>query len=277
MHSTKLKTKTPNMENKMACLILILIIGPYAFCQSDNFLPKGLEISFSTNLETNKESRFSFRKRTEIGFNTSLKYHWGGIQNKQSIDVSFGKNFRSLKNNLVIFNFLKPTIVYTFQRKVNNFFLGGFADIGALLAFPRGWTGDNAIAYTLWTSLGVSAEYYKAISSKKESAFFLKLRFPLISYVVRPAYGFPYPEKFIRDGTFDFQRQNMGKYILTSGKITSLHKFQNILFDLGYLLHITKKRHQVGLTYTLEYLRYNEVRDVMQFRNGIKLFSIFKF
>ncbi|MEM6377843.1 MAG: hypothetical protein AAF705_06505, partial [Bacteroidota bacterium] len=100
---------------------------------------------------------------------------------------------------------------------------------------------------------------------------------PLLTYVIRPAYGLPYPEDFLEDGTFDFQRTGMTGTLLTSGKIRSLGYFQQFRFRLGLASLLTSQQHEIGLSYLFDYLNVKDIKPVRQIKNGLQLSGTFKF
>lgn len=267
------------MKIRLIILVLVLFHVFKAASQEDNTSTRGILIGYAFNNENFKDTRLTFRNRVESGFTGRILFFWGKNQNRHSVELSFGKNVAKRKKEMVAFTNLRPELIYTYHKKIATFLVGGYFDVGSLLSFPVGlWAGNNSISYTNWSSLGLSVELHKRLPYNKERfAVLSRLRTPIVSYVTRPSYGLPYPTGFVEDGVFDFQRTGMGKYVLSSGEITSFNRFQKVYFELGLTSRFTKKQHEVGLSYVLDYLKVRDVKGVRQVKNSIQVFSEIKF
>ena len=237
------------------CTILLFLQG--IIYGQDAAKTKAFVIEYGGNLQTSLDQRFVSQPKTHLGFNFNLGYEFGKNNRLNTLELSFSKNVADF-TKLVEFTNLKPEFRYTHTRAIKGkaIHLGGFYDVGTFLIFPRNnWDGNNEITYTIWSSLGIAAKWNKPITLKKKE---LMLRasgsLPILGYVIRPAYGLPYTENFLEDGTFDFKRTGLAKAILTSGKIRTLNRFMNYKADIGLALPFGKKAHQVGLTYAWELL-----------------------
>ncbi len=266
------------MKSKLTLIALFLCIGQ-VYSQSDTTSSRGITINYSFNNESFEDTRFSFRNRVEPGFTSSLLLFWKKNRSRHSFRLGFGKNFPQRAGELVAFNNLRPEFIYTYQREIANWYVGGYFGLGSLLSFPTGlWAGNNNISYSIWGSVGLATEFQKRLPFNNERfAIFSRLRIPIVSYVIRPSYGLPYPEDFIEDGVFNFQREGMGRYVLSSGNLNSLNTFQKAYFEVGFSSYFAKKRHEIGLSYILDYLKIDEVKEVKQVKNGIQLSTNFKF
>ena len=145
-------------------------------------------------------------------------------------------------------------------------FIGGYYDIGTLLNFRRGvWADENSINYTIWSSLGISSQYNKPIKfNDKQINWNTKFSVPLLTYLVRPSYTFPYPDNYLENGVFNFDQSGLGSEIITGGKFVSFDKFLNMGFQTGFSLPTNNKNWELGLNYSFNYLQTNELKPVFQ-------------
>ncbi|MEM1326047.1 MAG: hypothetical protein AAGI23_08845 [Bacteroidota bacterium] len=267
---------SPKRYSHLLALGLLFLCFTKAQAQSADSSSNGFLIAYIQNTETTQEERMTYRKYTQPAFNLALQYFWEKQDKRQAIELRLGKNLNVIGTRFMTFQHLRPNMSYTYERKRGGLLLGGYVDIGSLLHFPlRNWEGNNTISYTMWSSMGFSGSWRQALSKDNKFSAQARLRFPLVAYVIRPAYGLPYPDNYLEDGTFDFQRKEMTRHLLTSGKMSTLDRFQQILFEAGLSMHITEKQHQIGLSYVLDYLNYNEEKDIQQLRNGLQLSGIF--
>lgn len=217
---------------------------------------KAISIEFGGNLQTSLEQRFVSQAKKHPGFNFTLGYEFGKENRHNQLELNFSKSTLDF-SKIADFLHLKPEFRYTHMRAINgkSIHLGGFYDIGALLTFPRNsWTGNNTISYSIWSSLGVAAKWKKSITIKEKSLIIRASgSLPIVGYVVRPAYGLPYTENFLEEGTFDFKQTRLAKAIITGGKIRSLNSFTNYKADIGLALPFGKKGHEVGIQYAWEF------------------------
>ncbi len=169
---------------------------------------------------------------------------------------------------------LRPEIKYDYLRIIHkNKAIGGYIDLCSLIAFRRGkGTSENGISYCLWSSLGISAQINKTINiSKKTINWNNKVSLPIISYVVRPSYSFPYSDNFIQEGTFNFARSGLAKAIVTGGNLKDITAFSNIRFQTGLNYIADNKKWGYGLHYSFGYLQTKELKPLFQFNHQISL------
>ncbi|MEM8526890.1 MAG: hypothetical protein AAGG68_19775 [Bacteroidota bacterium] len=268
------------MNSRLIFIAILLFYFGQIFSQVASSSSKGIAISHTINQENFKDERLSFRNRTSTGFTSQLSFFWDKKNTRQTINLGFGKNTRSNDTGMVSFENLRPRLTYAYQRILHNFHVGGTLNVESLLSFPVSgrWAGNNSISYTIWSSIGLSTAFHQPLFFKKQKfALISEFHLPVLSYVVRPSYGLPYPEDFLKDETFDFQRKNMTASLLTSGKIRSLNQFQQLNFRVGFSSFLSSKQHEIRLSYSFDYLKLRDVKSVRQMKNGLQLLGIFKF
>lgn len=103
--------------------------------------------------------------------------------------------------------------------------LGGSADVWAN-ARMFGNRENNPISYEAGSALNVGARISRSFTSRfsRLNASFQVL-LPAVAYVIRPAYGVPYPEAFLQDGVFNHQDEGLIGPMLTSGKVENITTF----------------------------------------------------
>jgi len=203
------------------------------------------------NIQTALDRRFTANAQIHLGFHTKTGFEFGNSKKLNRIELHFAKNFEKLNFNYFVN--LDSGLRYTHlrQTKVNHLKIGGYFDIGSFLIFPKGrWSDNNPITYTMWSSLGITANWQKLVKiGQKKMLLSIEGALPLMSYVIRPAHAHPYPENYLVDGIFDFERTDMGKYLLKSGKLKTLNQFNNFVAKSALSVPFGKKQHQIGLSY----------------------------
>lgn len=202
-------------------------------------------------IQTALDQRFTANAQTHIGFYTNTGFEFGKNQRLNRIEIHFAKNFE--QPDFTYFINLHTGLRYTHLRptRVNHLKLGAYLDVGSLLIFPDGlWSENNPISYTMWSSLGLAAQWQQPIMIKqKKMTLSIEGALPLLSYVIRPAHAHPYPENYLVDGIFDFGRTDMGKYLIKSGRLKTLNQFNNFIAKSTLSVSFGKKAHQIGLSY----------------------------
>jgi len=260
---------------KIKLILLLLLFSTFLFSQDEKKGKHYFHIDYGLNHQSILEQRFSSLPLHFTGFNTRLAYSWENEKSLQSVTTDFSKTTTKGKVSL-FFNVLNPELRYTNWRlrKDKNIHFGGYWDAGTVLQFPSGnWAGDNEISYTIWSSLGLSALYRKEIQLFNRP-FLIKgeASFPLFTYLIRPAYGFPYSENFLQDGIFDFKRTGLGGYIIKSGKLRTVNAFQNVKLNSSLALPLTAKQHQIGLHYQWSFLYAKGEKSISYAQHHLTLF-----
>lgn len=216
-------------------------------------------------IPSTKETHYSSNFRSGIGYHVQLGYERSSLKSINKISTSFLKASQG-KGNVSYSNLLRPQLSYEHLRllKDKGIHIGGQLDIGSLLNFRRGtWPNENSINYTIWTSIGIAAQYDKSLNIKKRKlSWTTTISAPLLTYLIRPSYTFPYTDNYLESGVFDFGRSGLGKKIITGGKINSLNRFLNLKIQSGIILPFEKSKWQFGISYTYNYLHTNEIKPV---------------
>lgn len=149
------------------------------------------------------------------------------------------------------------TLRYEYSRALaglQGVYVGGYVDISVLLLERSGlWTDPGAaLSYVMSSSLGGLIRYSAPLGeswSVNTSA-----HLSLLNYVVRPAFGFPYPASFLRDGRFSFDLNGLAGDIVQSGVVQTLDKFVNTAFSAEITKDVGDSGHKLGLLYVGNYL-----------------------
>jgi len=156
---------------------------------------------------------------------------------------------------------IRPEIYYSYERKVKDgIWLGGFFDNNTLLNFPTNTSSvfnSNPISYTIAQSIGPRVSYLKSLDNNKINLR-TSAQVSLLSYVVQPAFGHPYPSQFLEEGKFNPTREGMAWPLTKSGKIATVNKFNSFRVELGFFYHINNSL-KIGVDYNLN-IQYANTR-----------------
>jgi len=247
------------VKNNLLCL-LCLCISLASSAQKNN----RLLIEAGMSLQKVLEKRFTADAQYESNFHSNFHYEFGKKANINRITLGLAANTPNKQNSTDIIQVLGE-FKYTHLRPLKqSHYLGFFVDNGNAFSIPiTAWSGNNSLSYSLWASVGLASYWEKNISiNNRQIIASFDAAIPLLGYVVRPAYGHPYAENFLEDGTFNFDRIGMGKYILTSGKIRSLNSFRTINTKASIAIPFGEKAHQIGLAYAWKYVHIGNDRPI---------------
>lgn len=123
---------------------------------------------------------------------------------------------------------------------------------------------NNPVSYDAGSaiSLGTRASHsFSGRFSRLAASFHLLI--PVVAYVIRPAYGVPYPEAFLKDGVFNHQDEGLVGPMLTSGKLKTIDGFfrTQTTTSLTYSFSGTKS---IRLSYSWEYYHIPSALPVRQ-------------
>ncbi len=214
-----------------------------------------------------KETHYTSKYRNGIGYTFQIGY------DKQTSRSITGLSFMFLyssqgKKNISYSTILRPEVKYEFLKSTSRSGLkvGGYYDIGTVLNFRRGiWSIENGINYTIWSSLGFSTQYSKHIKYKEKCIDWnTEFSIPVLSYLIRPSYTFPYTDNYLENEVFNFDRSGLGKSIITGGKLVTLDKFIYLGFQTGVSIPSKNKFWEFGLRYSFKFTQTNEVKPMHQ-------------
>ena len=166
---------------------------------------------------------------------------------RHQFSFRYSQKMRTL-DDVLEYDFFKPDFFYSFQKRQDDFWIGGFVNLSTLVSLPKSTTshfGNTPVNYTMANSIGLSMAYDHCFNGSNW-ALNTDVHLPLASYVIRPAYGHPYPKKYLEEGTFSPTRSGMTGPLLRSGKLLTLNKFQAFKINLS-ISYLINERVRVGL------------------------------
>ncbi len=233
------------------------------------------EFAFSTGpvFQRFQDSRHSsiFRNATGV-VNGGLSYRYGKKHyNKIGLNFATGQTnqqFASSERNMYFNLCFEQLRQIKSQHQVQ---IGGFVDLGGILQFRSGnwFDAGTGMSYGFWSSFGLAAR--KSFQWGKNWQASIAARTPLLAYVVRPAYGFPYPPSFLKEGRFSFELDNVGTELLKSGEIQTIHQFANLQISPKISKNFGTKQHELGVGYQFNYLFFSGVKPMAGFQHQVSL------
>jgi hypothetical protein len=249
------------MKNRIILIAFLGLISTIAQAQNHFFVQVGVA------LQNTKEMRIARGFKRSAGSYLNIGYERQTPKSINRISLLF---MHSRRSNVVTFNNLTPEVRYEYLQRKGNWAIGGYADVGTMLSLASGaWANENAFSYCIWSSVGASASYEKRIGQNR--VWQTKFSLPVLSYVVRPSYTFPYSDNFLTDEKFDLGRQGLAKAILTGGKLQAIGQFSNIKFSTAIHTTSANKKWDYGLQYQLSYLHASGLKALSQVNHQIGL------
>lgn len=226
---------------------------------------KGRSITINAGLSFNgiKDNRFSAINYKSMTPTYGLVFRKWTNNTRQEFDLRFSMHTQVDQSRLLSLKFMRPYFSYSLQKRVKDTWVGGFINHNTLLTYPSSRTGhfgNNPISYTIANSIGPKVTWSNGFNFPNDQKINItsSLETALLSYVIRPAFGHPYPERFLESGDFTPTRKGMAGALLKSGKVMTVNKFQSIrlVFGLSYFLNDNVG---IGLNVNLDYQRTNDV------------------
>jgi len=224
----------------MRTILLSIILLPFTLLSQseiDFYNSNSLKIGIGFSRSAIKDLRLSNSTFNRIAPKYTIGYIQANENRISSIDFSFS-SFLAGQNTLLALKNLNIGIDYSYQRKVNkNIWIGGFLDHRTLLNFPKSKTwlyNNNPISYTLSQSIGPKITYGKQMGKLSGLAEF---QTALLSYLVQPIYGHPYPDKFLDEEVFNPNLSGLAGPLLKSGKVVSLNKYRSFKLKMSLVYH----------------------------------------
>ena len=228
----------------------------------EDHLHQEIGIRFGTSFTAYNEARYSAMTKKYIQPKIGLVYSKWNEKKREELSLSYTSTFQPSNPKNLWYKIIHPEVNYTYQRKVDDAWIGGFFQSSTILNFPKNGKklfGNNPISYTIANSLGVAVDLVEPLLENDNRRLDLILggRTALLSHVIRPNYGHPYPEHYLQEDVFTPTRSGLGKSIPKSGKLRTLDKFQNMKLVLG--LNFYYKDHlKVGVQYERNFQRIKE-------------------
>lgn len=245
--------------------ILTLLFGTTLYAQKVD--SQSYFLNFGVAIPSTKETHFTSNFRRGVGYNVQMGYERKSLKSTNRFSVLFLQANQG-KGNISYSTILRPEIKYEHLRSINEngLWIGGYYDIGTLLNFRRGiWGSEKGINYTIWSSVGVSSQYNKQIRlMDKQFRWNTRFSIPILTYLIRPSYTFPYPDNYLQSGVFSFDRNGLGKKIVSGGNFVTFDKFLNVSFQTGISIPTENKKWEFGINYSFNYMQTNELKPVFQ-------------
>ncbi len=224
---------------------------------------KELTIGIGISKVSILDNRYSAKTFSFIQPSYHIGYKWQNNDTRQSIVLDFKMNQKYDKTKILDLSFIMPTMGYSLQKRSGDLWIGGSIKSATILNFPRSKTGhfnNSPISYTFANSIGPKISYTYtpedsrfSIDTDVETAF--------LGYVIRPAYGHPYPSRFLDSGRFTPTREGMTGPLLGSGKIMTLGKFNSIKLVLG-LSYMVNDNIKFGLNMTVDHISVSDINQL---------------
>jgi len=250
-----------NSKSLITALFVFLFVAPI-IAQEDIITRKEIGIQVGTSFTAIHETRYSNLTKRYVQPKYSLYYQkWNNKKRSEFLlDFTMTTNLKNPQN--LWFKIIHPEVLYTYQRKVNKNWIGGYFHSSTVLNFPKNTKklfGNNPISYTIAQSLGLAVNRTESLIEKTNYRLDANLgtKIALLSHVIRPIHGHPYPEHFLQEDVFTPTRDGLGSSISKSGKIQTLDKYQNMKLTLG-LNYIYKNRLKVGFQYQGNFQKIKE-------------------
>jgi len=205
---------------------------------SPSKMTKEIGIQLGVSFAQVKEERFSALTKKMIMPQAALIFTRYNDKRREQWELGYTTSRIKGQSNTLQYKIIRPEITYNYQRQIKGHWVGAFFQSSTLLNLPKsnlpGYV-NNPISYTINQSLGLS--YSKSSQLHKTDNhvvnFDTEAKMALINYLIRPAYGHPYPDKFLQEKTFNPTKEGMGSAIAKSGKIKTVNKYQSFKVVLG--------------------------------------------
>lgn len=154
-------------------------------------------------------------------------------------------SIESRNGGLLGLNSIRPNINYSYEWSIKDgIWVGGFFESNTLLNFSVERSGvftNNTINYIISESIGPRVTYSKRWFSEdvERAEFRSSVQASLLSYVIQPAWGHPYPTQFLKEGTFNPERNGMAWPIVKSGKLVSPVKHASFRIEFGFFYRVS--------------------------------------
>ncbi len=223
-------------------------------------------IGFSPNFQSTKETRYTSNFRFGLAYVGTLGYSNYNEKRNIFVETEFAsatlgaKNISSTRNLQAGLQFS-----YIFQR-ADRINFGPDLQVGSLLQFRNGVrSSNNSISYLIWNSLGITANKPFIIGSRPCN---LIGSLPLISYVIRPSYSFPFTDRFLLQENYNLGLEDLRSNIVKGGKLRTLNSFVHLKLGIESY-YFVKKNFGASIRYQFSYLSYLKQKSLFQFTHQL--------
>ena len=175
---------------------------------------------------------------------------------RHQFNFKYALKTKGANEGLLNFTFHRPEFYYSLQKKSGDIWIGGHINFNTLLTFPStstGLFGNSPISYTIASGIGPSISYGTgSLFGQEKLSFQSDLNVSLLSYVIRPEQGHPYPAEFLEPGVFTPTRAGMAGSLLRSGTIKTIDKYQSIRINFG-IFYAVSSSFRVGMNARVDY------------------------
>ena len=235
---------------------LILNSGLTQNAETNPYLNREIRIKTGVSFIKNLENRFSTNKHRSLSPSFSFSYTKTKLESISELEIGFVTN-KANRANKLDFKFIRPVVNYSYAKKIKNgFWLGGFFESNTLLNFPVTKSylfNNNPIAYTIAQSIGPKVFFDHQINGLGNNPLIFagSVQSSLLSYTIRPGFGHPYPEQFLRENVFTPTRKGIAGPLMRSGKIVLPNKYRSLKVKLG-ISYFLNDHIRVGMEYTFD-------------------------
>jgi hypothetical protein len=250
-------------------LLFFAALINFNFCLGQN-LGGSLTIDPGYSIMQVKDTRHSSVFRTAQGWNFGLKYELQGERSANALGFKFVQIAGSLDKGFATnVSALEIQIFYEHLRtlKNKNWQIGAYLDHGFYLTdrYAGNWYGsvdDPTFSYVIWSSLGLTGKYHKALGENWHLN--LKAALPLIAFTERPAYAFVFPEDHYSFN--DFYLLFQPEYF-ERAQFRTFTQFTNLQLQTGLQHRIGKRGSAIGLNYQWSYLFAAGVKPLFRYNH----------
>lgn len=228
------------MKFILSIAITLVFVG--TLIGQENSIRNEITIKVGFSRTAIKDARISALTQKTWSPKYGMSYRKANAKRISQLDFEF-TNVNSKNGTLLNLSSIIPKVNYSYKRKVDNgLWVGGFIDHITLLNFPKTRTSlfnNNTISYLMTASIGPSISYDKSdLFGVDKLNFRTDAQAPLLSYVIQPEFGHPYPRKYLEQDTFSPTRDGLAGPLLKSGRLVTINKFRslNISFSFQYLV-----------------------------------------
>ena len=250
-----------NLKSVLVFTFVLLIVLPLA-AQNDNKLHREFGIKFGTSFTAYNETRYSAITKNYKQPKIGLVYAKWNDKKREEFYASYTSTFSNPNPQNLWYKIIHPEVVYSYQRKVANTWIGGYYHSSTLLNFPKNdkkLFGNNPISYTIANGLGIAINHAESLleNDNRRLDIYGGAKMALLNYVIRPSYGHPYPEDYLQEDVFKPTRAGMGKSVAKSGKFRTVDKYQSMKLVMG--LNFYHKDHlKIGVQYERNFQKVRE-------------------
>ena len=251
------------MKNlKLVIIVLFVAIMSISLAAQTDHLHREFGIRIGTSFTAYNEARYSAMTKKYFQPKVGLVYTKWNDKKREELSINYTSTFKPSNPNNLWYKIIHPEVNYTYQRKVANTWIGGFYQSSTILNFPKNGQrlfGNNPISYTIANSIGLATDYAETLTENDHQRLDINAgaKVALLSHVIRPIYGHPYPEHYLQEDVFTPTRSGLGKSIPKSGKIRTLDKYQSMKLVLG--LNFYHKDHlKIGVQYERNFQKVRE-------------------